>query len=94
MLIKSIHGNTSNSNQTNLNHLRTDFFLPKGDTARGGLIRNRLISVGLGGDLIRMSIHEKYSASTNITSTWIILVIVEQNLVQIGRRDGPTEYLS
>ena len=26
--------------------------------------------------------------------TWIILVIVKQHLVQIGRVDGPIEYLS
>ena len=30
----------------------------------------------------------------NLLHTWIVLVIVKQRLVQIGRMDGSTEYLS
>ena len=32
-------------------------------------------------------------AEQKLPHTWIILVIVKQHLVQIGRIDGPTEYL-
>jgi len=44
-----------------------------------------------GGDLTRTSICDNYSGAMNV---WIVLVIVKQDLVQIGRIDGPTEYLS
>jgi hypothetical protein len=33
-------------------------------------------------------------AQCKLLHTWIILVIVTQHLVQIGRIDGPTDYLS
>ena len=44
--------------------------------------------------LIRTSNYDKHSASTKNLHTWIILVIVKQHLVQIGRIDAPTEYSS
>ena len=47
-------------------------------------MRGRMID-----DLIRVSIYDKKSLHS-----WIMLVIVKQHLVQIGRMDGPTEYLS
>ena len=37
---------------------------------------------------------EKHPDSIKNTTAWIILVIVKQHLVQIGRADGPIEYVS
>jgi len=45
-------------------------------------------------DVIRMSISEQYWAQQKLLNTWEVLVIVKQHLVQIGRTDGPTEFLS
>jgi len=33
-------------------------------------------------------------AQRKLLQTWIVLVIVKRHLVQLGRIDGPTEYLS
>ena len=48
---------------------------------------------GAASDLIRTSICDNYSLSAKLLHSWIILVVARQRLVQIGRKDGPTEYL-
>ena len=44
-------------------------------------------------DLIRTNVHDKYSGLMKILHICIILVVVKEHLVQIGRIGGPTEYL-
>jgi hypothetical protein len=43
-------------------------------------------------DFIRTSIYDKCWGSMKSLHTWIMLVIVKQHMVQIGRVDGPIEY--
>ena len=38
--------------------------------------------------------YDKHSGSKKLLHSWIISIIVKQNLVQSGRTDGPTENLS
>ena len=45
-------------------------------------------------DLIRTSFVMNARPQPKIRHTWIILVIVKQRLVQIGRIDGPNQYSS
>jgi hypothetical protein len=42
----------------------------------------------------RTSIYDKYVGSMKLPNTWITLVIVKQYLVQITRKNGPTESIS
>ena len=43
---------------------------------------------------MNIRICDKTPASQTLLYTWIIVVIVKQHLVQVGRMDGPTECLS
>jgi hypothetical protein len=45
-------------------------------------------------DFIRTSMYGKYSGSTKLLQTWIILVNVKQHLVQVRRIDAPADHLS
>jgi hypothetical protein len=45
-------------------------------------------------DFIRTSIYLNFPGSIKLLHAWIILVIVKQHLLQIGRIDGITEYAS
>ena len=44
--------------------------------------------------LIRTSVYDEFSGSMKLLHAWNISIIVIQHLVQIGRVDGPIEYLS
>ena len=56
-------------------------------------VMNTLPIAPLYSNFTRTSFCDEYSGSLKIATTWIILVIVRQHLVQIGRIDGPAESL-
>ena len=44
--------------------------------------------------LIRLSVYDRCSGSAKIAAAFILSVVLKQHLVQVGRIDGPTEYVS